>query len=137
VFADRTKQAPFERGVKRLEGIRSALLSPTLGEAQTTELGFECASLRADKDAVASETDPIVRRFIADVGRMCGFDVPLATAYVELHAIEVKRLSNGSVKSECFGLRVAMKDFGPAYKENPQVTEVAAKFTAWCSAATE
>jgi len=108
VFTDRKKQATYERAAGRLESIRAALLSPNLDEAKTTELGFECASLRADKDALATETDPAVRRLIGDVTRMCGMDVPLATAYVELHAIEIKRLSNGNVKNECFGLKVAM-----------------------------
>ncbi len=133
VFADRLKQATFERGSARLKSIRDALLSPTLSSAQTTELGFECASLRADQKALAAEPDPIVGRLIADIDRTCGLDVPLAASYVELHGIETKRASHDSVKSDCFGLKVALGDFGRPYLSNPLVTEVAGKFAAWCN----
>jgi hypothetical protein len=132
VFVDRKKQTPFERGRARLLTIRDALLSPSLSEAKTTELGFECASLGAERLALAAETDPLVDRFRADAQRTCGLDVPLATAYVELHAIELKRLSNGGVKTECFGLKVALRDFAAEYVDNPTVTEIKGKYDAWC-----
>ena len=134
VFADRMKQVPFERGRARLESIRATLLSPSLASAQTTMLGFECASLRAEQKALATEADPVVIRFIADVERTCGLDVPLATAYAEIRSIALKRQSHASVKSECFGLKVAIGDFGAQYTSNPQVAEVGGKFAAWCNA---
>ena len=134
VFVDRTKQVPFERGRARLESIKSTMLSTSLAEAQTTMLGFECASLRAEQKSVANEPDPVVVRFIADVERACGLDVPLATSYVELRAIALKQKEHGSVKSECFGLKVAIGDFGAQYTSNPQVAEVGGKFAALCTA---
>jgi hypothetical protein len=133
VFADRMKQVPFERGRARLESIRETLLSPTPTSGQLTALGFECATLRAEQRALATEADPIVIRFVADVEKTCGLDVPLAASYVELHAIEAKRLAHDSVKSECLGLKVALGDFGPQYVSNPVVSEVGGKFAAWCS----
>jgi hypothetical protein len=132
VFADRTKQVTYDHGKARLGTIRTILLSPGLSPAQATELGFECASLRSDRNAVAAEQDPIVVRFVADVDKACGLDVPLAAAYAELRAIDAKRASGGSLKSECLGLKVALGDFAPKYLSNPQVTEVGGKYATWC-----
>jgi hypothetical protein len=132
-FADRTKQVPFERGRARLDSIRTTLLSSGLSVAQTTQLGFECASLRSEQKALAGEPDPLVIRFIADVGKTCGLDVPLAASYVELHAIEAKRQANASVKSECFGLKVALGDFSAEYLSNPDVSAVGGRFATYCT----
>jgi len=132
VFADRTKQVTYDHGKARLGTIRTILLSPGLSPAQTAELGFECASLRSDRDAVAAEQDPIVVRFVADVDKTCGLDVPLATAYAELRAIDAKRVSGASLKSECLGLKVALGDFAPKYLSNPEVTEVGGKYATFC-----
>jgi hypothetical protein len=134
VFTDRSKQTNFDHGKARLGTIRTILLSPGLIPAQATELGFECASLRADRNAVSAEQDPIVVRFVADVDKTCGLDVPLAAAYAELRAIDAKRGSGSSLKSECLGLKVAIGDFAPKYLSNPQVTEVGGKYATWCRA---
>jgi hypothetical protein len=133
VFVDRMKQVPFERGRARMESIRASLLSPSLSQAQTTALGFECASLRAEQLALAKETDPLLARFRADVDKTCGLDVPLATAYAELRSIEQKRQSHLNVKSDCLGLKVALGDFGAQYTSNPMVAEIGGKFATFCN----
>jgi hypothetical protein len=132
VFADRTKKAPYDRGRARLDKIRSVLLATSLTEAAASTLGFECASLRTDQKAVAGETDPVVGRFLADVDKTCGLDVPLSTSYAELRAIDAKRGSGASLKSECLGLRLALGDFMPQYLSNPQVTVVGGKYATLC-----
>jgi hypothetical protein len=134
VFADRTKQVPYDRGRQHLGKIQAALLSPGLSSAQASLLGFECASLRTDQKALVTERDPIVDRFRADVDKLCGLDVPLATAYAELRAIDTKRASGASLKSECLGLKVALGDFMPQYLSNPQVTVVGGKYATYCPA---
>jgi hypothetical protein len=132
VFVDRTKQVPYDRGLARLGTIREVLLSPGLTPAQATGLGFECASLRSDQSAVSKEQDPIVGRFVADVDKACGLDVPLATAYAELRAIDAKRAAGASLRSECLGLKVALGDFAPKYISNPLVTTVGGKYATFC-----
>jgi len=132
VFADRTKQAVYDRGRARLGTIREVLLSPGLTPAQATGLGFECASLRSDQLAVSKEQDPLVGRFVADVDKACGLDVPLASAYAELRAIDAKRGSGASLRSECLGLKVALGDFAPKYFSNPAVTAVGGKYATFC-----
>jgi|HubBroStandDraft_1064217.scaffolds.fasta_scaffold374688_1 hypothetical protein len=134
VFVDRTKQVPFDRGRARLGTIRTVLLTPGLTPAQTTGLGFECASLRSDQLAVAKEQDPIVVRFVADVDKLCGLDVPLAAAYAELRAIDAKRAAGGNLHSECLGLKVALGDFAPKYLSNPAVATIGGKYATYCHA---
>jgi hypothetical protein len=108
------------------------LLSPDLSPARATELGFECASVRSDQRALETEPDPLVSRFIADVDKTCGLDVPLATAYSELRAIDAKRSSGASVKSECLGLKIAIGDFAPKYTSNPAVAQVGGRYATLC-----
>jgi hypothetical protein len=131
-WADRTKQATFDRGLARLAALRTVLLSPELSPARASELGFECASLRSDQKALATERDPLVSRFIADVDKTCGLDVPLAAAYSELRAVDAKRSSGASVKGECLGLRMAIGDFAPQYTSNPAVTQVGGRYATLC-----
>jgi hypothetical protein len=69
----------------------------------------------------------------ADVDKTCGLDVPLAASYVELHDIENERHDGQSVKTSCFGLKVALADFGAVYKDNPVVTDITRKYAAWCN----
>jgi hypothetical protein len=134
VFVDRTKQVPYDRGQARLGSIRATLLSPALTPAQTSALGFECASLRSEELALAREGDSIVLRFIADADKTCGLDVPLAAAYAELRAMEAKRGSGASLKSECLGLKVAIGDFAPKYLSNPMVAAIGGKYATYCHA---
>ncbi len=132
VFTDRKKEAVYQRGMARLAAIRKALMGAALSSAEASALGFDCASLRADQDALRTEEDPIVQRFIADVTMTCRLDVPLAESYAELRDLEQHRQKNESVKSSCLGLKVALGDFGADYRENPTVTQIASKYAAYC-----
>jgi hypothetical protein len=132
VLVDRSKQVPLDRGRARLGTIRETLLSRGLTSAQATGLGFECASLRSDATALAKEPDPLVARFLADVDKTCGLDVPLAASYAELRAIDAKRSTGTSLHAECLGLKVALGDFAPKYLSNPAVAAVGGKYATWC-----
>ena len=134
VFVDRTKQADYEKGRAALAEITQALAAGVDARA-TTELGFRCASLRDKEKSLASETDPLVGRFIADVEKTCGLDVPLASARAEIREIEAKRAqdASASVRGECLGLKLAVGDIGPAYADNPDVVEVGGKYATYCS----
>jgi hypothetical protein len=138
VFAVPSKKSDYDRAraiFREIDGLRGA----TMTEALATELAFKCSNLRAAQTSLAGERDPIVWRVRSDIDKTCGFDVPLASALFEIDRIEKKRAGapDASLKSECLGLRLAIGDIGSAYIENPAVTQVGGKFSAYCEAGSD
>jgi hypothetical protein len=133
VFSDRTKQADYDHAVAAVADVRRALAGG-LDPRATTELGFRCASLRTQEKGLATESDPLVGRVIADIEKTCGLDVPLASARVEIAQIERKRAEDGhaSIRGECLGLKLAIGDVGAPYASNPDVADVGGKFAQYC-----
>lgn len=139
-FAEHTKRADYDRGRKILAEMRAHTGSEmTLSLA--SELGFKCADLRGVQKSLAHERDPLVSRVIADIEKMCGLDVPLATAQLEAESIEAKRKRSASaggaerpdVKRECKGLEMAIGAIGAQYTSNPDVVAVGGKYAEYCS----
>ena len=133
VFSNPQHRAPFERardGVRWMKSIFGKLMTPEL----VTELGFRCADLRADQHLLAKEEDPLVQRARADVDLLCGLEVPVASARMEIERIEMKRRENpgANVKRECTGLKLALGDIGSQYASNPMMGELAGKFATLC-----
>jgi hypothetical protein len=134
-FADRSKRDDFDRARASLAELQR-VLATGLDSRQTSALGFQCASLRSLQKSLLSESDPLVGRVVADIEKACGFDVPLASAQVEIAQIEAKRKADGpsaNVKGECLGLKLAIGDIGSAYSSNPEVADIGGKFAAYCS----
>jgi hypothetical protein len=138
-FADHTKRAEFDRGRKILAEMRAST-GHEMTLSLASELGFKCADLRGVKKSLAAEKDPLVSRVIADVDKMCGLDVPLATAQLEVQTIEEKRRRSANaggaerpdVKRECKGLEIALGEMGAQYTSNPDVVEVGGKYAEYC-----
>ena len=138
-FAEHTKRADYDRGRKILAEMRAHTGSEmTLSLA--SELGFKCADLRGVQRSLSRERDPLVSRVIADIEKMCGLDVPLATAQLEAESIEAKRKRSANaggaerpdVKRECKGLEIALGAIGAQYTSNPDVVAVGGKYAEYC-----
>ena len=135
VFADRTKEADYDHARATLAEILQAG-ARGIDSRQATELGFKCASLRGSEKSLASEQDPLVVRLVADIGKTCGFDLPVATAKVEILRIEARRKTEGpavNVKGECLGLKLAIGDIGSVYLSNPDVVDLGGKYPTYCA----
>jgi len=103
-------------------------------EALATDLGFKCADLREMRRSLEAEPDPVVWRLRSDVDRTCAFDVPIASALLEIDVIERKRAgdSTASIDRECRALKLAIDDLGAAYVGNPKSSDVIAKDLTYC-----
>lgn len=136
-FADATKRADYDRGREILAAMRKLAGSDMTLEL-TTDLNFKCADLRGVQKSLAKESDPLVSRVIADIEKMCGLDVPLAAAQLEVALIEEKQKrahaagETVDVKRECLGLKIAIGDLGAQYTSNPDVVAVGGKYATLC-----
>ena len=136
-FTESARRADYDRGLEILAAIRKHAGSEMTLEL-TTELSFKCADLRGIEKSLAKESDPLVSRLVADIEKMCGLDVPLAAAQLEIAIIEdMQKRAHAAgetvdVKRECVGLKIAIGDFGAQYTSNPDVVTVGGKYATLC-----
>jgi hypothetical protein len=135
VLRNPSHRAAYERardGVRSMKSQFGTVMTPEF----VTELGFRCADLRGDARALASEDDPLVQRAKADVELLCGLEVPVASARMEIDRIEKKRREDprATLKRECIGLKLALGDIGSQYADNPMMGELAGKYATLCPA---
>ena len=142
VFARHPSKAVYERGMAGLVAL-DALRGTAMTSAFATDLGFRCAGLRDVQKGLVGEQDPLVLRLTSRIDKTCNFDVPLASALFDLQRIETKRAADpgadpgSTLRAECAGLRLAIRDFGSRYLENPKVVDVIGKDLSYCGASTD
>jgi hypothetical protein len=134
VFANRANKPDYDRALAAMRAM-NALRGTEMTDALATKLGFECADLKEAARKLSSEHDPAVWHLRSDIDRTCNFDVPVATARLELQNIERKRAGNSaaSVERECASLKLAIGDAGSGYLQNPAVLELGDKYLTYCS----
>jgi hypothetical protein len=123
----------FERARDAVRAMKALFGKPMTPEL-ATDLQFKCADMKGAKAKLEREDDPIVQRVRADVDLLCGLEVPVASAKMEIARIEQKKKedSDANVKRECTGLKLALGDLGPQYATNPLVVDLGAKFATLC-----
>lgn len=117
-------------GMRAIDTLRGAPMTRALA----TDLGFKCADLQEARRSLEAEPDPVVWRLRSDIERTCAFDVPIASAFLEIDLIQRKRADDptANVDGECRALKVAIDDLGTAYIGNPNSSDVIAKDLAYC-----
>jgi hypothetical protein len=134
-FASRRSQPLYQRAVDGMRAI-NAMRGSAMTEALATDLGFKCADLKDLRNALQSEPDPIVWRLRSDIDKTCAYDVPIASAMLELDRIQKKRAAdvNADVGGECRALKLALADLGTSYLANPTAADVIGKDSMYCGA---
>ena len=135
-FASQRSKPIYEQAVAAMRAM-DALRGSPVTEAVATDLGFKCADLKELGKQLEAEPDPIIWRLRSDIDRTCNFDVPLASALVEIALIQKKQASDpgADIDGECRGLKIAIADLGTAYIGNPQSSDVIAKDLTYCGSA--
>jgi len=133
VLADPRHRVAFDRardGIRAMKSLFGTAMTPNLA----TDLQFKCADLKGARATLEHEDDPLVQRVRADVDVLCGLEVPVASARLEIARIEEKKENDyaANVKRECTGLKLALGDLGPQYATNPLVVDLGAKFATLC-----
>jgi hypothetical protein len=116
--------------MRAIDTLRGAPMTGALA----TELGFKCADLRQLRRSLETEPDPVVWRLRSDIERTCAFDVPIASALLEIDLIKRTRAGDptANVDGECRALKVAIDDLGTAYIGNPKSSDIIAEELTYC-----
>jgi hypothetical protein len=132
-FASQRSKPIYEQAVAGMRAI-DALRGAPMTESLATDLGFKCADLKQLRKDLEPEPDAVIWRLRNDIERTCGFDVPLASALLEIAAIQKKRAADPTapVDIECRALQRAIDDLGAAYIGNDSTSDVIAKDTTYC-----
>jgi hypothetical protein len=133
IFAEHASKPEYDRGLaamRAMNALRGTVMTPALA----TDLGFKCADLKGVAAKLAAERDPLVWKLRTDIDRTCNFDVPIASARLEVQTIEQKRASDPSaaLDRECSTLKLAIGDTGSGYLQNPAVLELGDKYLTYC-----
>jgi len=134
-FVSRQSQPLYERALEGMRAIDS-MRGSAMTEALATDLGFKCADLKDLRGRLQSEPDPQVWRLRASIEKTCGYDVPIASALLELDRIQKKRAADATadVSGECRILKLALADLGSGYLANPTASDVIGKDSMYCGA---
>ena len=134
-FVSRQSEPFYQRA---LDGMRAidAMRGSAMTEALATDLGFKCADLKDLRGRLQSEPDPQVWRLRASIEKTCGYDVPIASALLELDVIQKRRAADATadVTAPCRLLKLALADLGTGYLANPTASDVIGKDSMYCGA---
>jgi hypothetical protein len=132
-FASRQSQPLYERALEGMRAIDS-MRGSAMTEALATDLGFKCADLKDLRGRLQAEPDPQVWRLRSSIDKTCGYDVPIASALLELDRIQKKRAADATadLSAECRILKLALADLGTGYLANPTASDVIGKDSMYC-----
>jgi hypothetical protein len=132
-FTSQRSKPIYDQAVQGMRAIDTMRGSP-MTEALATDLGFKCADLEQLRKALEPEPDPVVWRLRTDIEKTCKFDVPLASALLEIDRIQKKRAGdpNAGIDGECRALKLAIADLGTGFIGNPVASDVLGKELTYC-----
>lgn len=119
----------IESGRENLEEVRAGIKK---GDPDSVK--FSCAAASGYAEGLAKSKEEVAKKFAAEVGQVCGHDLPMAMIEVGLKQIEAeKKAKPDSVAlGPCVNVGLALDELKESQPKAPELKDLSAKIDAAC-----